>query len=363
MTSPCASWPRALAKSVPFLLASLVMGPLVLAPRNAEVRMTVYASRVTFGTLETAGRPLMPSQTVTQLTLYGPAAYEPVGGSLLALQSPTASRTTSPAKIELRDATARLTLTGSSQAPLRLEPLMTRGESKVDVQSEGGPFASTRIFLTSAQPVVALVRASFTGKPSLRCESCRAEAKEEAERASWTGLILPPEGAEEHGGYSARISAPGDELALAVRGGSTVITDQPTALTGPIAFERATADGSRRVSAITRPSLIVIEDTGKKIELEPHDYIVVEPPHKLTLLALAQDEAGGLRLDLYGTVRHLRTGRSAHALKDQLPSWLAYWYQRKDEDWLLWLSVSLVVGGMLLKIALEVGWIQSKEKP
>lgn len=345
----------ALQKAVPFLAAAIAMAPFVLTTRSANVRMTIYTSRVTLEAPATSGQVLLPPQLVTEVALSGPATLKSAEGTSFLLGPVRGGEKTPRTSIRLDDPTARLTLTSSAAAPLRLAAVDLGRVSSLDVRHDGRTDELISFYLATTEPVALTVRAM---ELSIRCDGCKPDTESNA--ADWAGSATPQAPTDRRGAL-ATLSASAPGLSFAIRGSAPVIIGQPTDVTGAVAFETLSPDGSRRVSAVTQKSEIVIEDTGKKIEIEPSEFVVVGQPHKLKLLSMSRAEGAGLRLEFHGEVPRIATGRSPQSLKDQLPSWLSYWYQKKNEAWLLWLSVSLLLGGMLLKITIEIGWIKGKE--
>lgn len=342
-------------KALPFVIVALLTAPLVFMTRSANVRMTIHTSRVTLGEPSASGQILLPPQVITEVALSGPATLKSAEGTRFML-APAQGSEGPRTSVRLDDPVARLTFASPASAPLRFTAVDLGKVSRLDVRHDGGADEPTTFRLATTEPVTFTFRAT---ELSIRCDGCKPDTESNA--ADWTGSAKAQFASNRRGAF-ATLSAGAPGLSFAIRGGAPVIIGQPTDVTGELAFETLSADGLRRVSAVTQKSEIVIEDTGKKIEIEPGEFVVVGQPHKLKLLSLARTEGSGLKLEFHGEVPRLATGRSPQALKEQLPSWLSHWYQKKDESWLLWLSVSVLLGGTLLKIAIEVGWIKGKEK-
>ena len=346
-----------LHKAIPFLIAALATAPFVLMTRSANVRMTIYTSRATLDAPATNGQVLLPPLSITEVALSGPATLKSAEGTGLLLAPVQGGQNTPKTSMRLDEPTSRLILTSPAATPLKLAAVVLGRVSSLDVRHGGGVDEPIAFYVATSEPVTFTARAL---ELSIRCDGCKPDAEPNA--ADWAGSALPELPTDPRGAL-ATLSAGAPGLGFAIRGSDPVVISQPIDVKGSVTFETMSADGKRRVSAVTQKSEIVIEDTGKKIEVEPSEFVVVGQPHKLKLLSLSRAEGSGLKLEFHGEVPHLATGRSPQALKDQLPSWLSYWYQKKDEAWLLWLSVSVLLGGMLLKIAIEIGWIKGKDKP
>lgn len=345
-----------LHKALPFLVAALALAPFILTTRSAYVRMTIYSSRATLDVPTNGGQVLLAPLSASELTLSGPATAKSMDGTSFSLAQVPGGQKAPKTSIQLDEPTSRLTLTSPADSPLRIVAVDLRRVSNLDVRHGGGADAPMAFYLWTSEPVALTARAL---EFSVRCVGCRPDADSKA--ADWAGSAQPDVAGDPRGAF-ATLSAGAPGVGFAIASTSPWVISQPTEVTGSIAFETMSADGKRRVSALTQKSEIVIEDTGRKIDVEPSEFVVVGQPHKLKLLSLSRAEGAGLKLEFHGEVPSLSTGRSPQSLKNQLPSWLSYWYQKKDEAWLLWLSVSLLLGGMLLKIAIEIGWVKGKDK-